>query len=322
MKSVSVNFRRAAMAAWDVMAWVLAFGMFVLIRYDFALADDQWRAAAAYTLTSLAVTTLGSIGMHFYLGRSRVGSYSEATSLAAWVFAVGIVVGLFFVLFIPRFPNGIAVMLPPLAMFMGSGRWLFRTLRRGIPRPGAQAVGEGKPRALVYGAGDDGHDVARLNDLAGDPPYQILGFLDDDVVKKHRRIRSYRVLGRGDDLVEVAQAQQADLLILAIGAATRELMDDVADQCRRLGIKFITVPPVRERIGGRVRLNELREFSVADLLGRRPIDTDLRAIASSVSGKAVLITGAGGSIGSELARQVRSAVSVTGLVLAIANTAV
>ena len=132
---------------------------------------------------------------------------------------------------------------------------------------------------------------------------RILGFLDDDPGKRYRRFGSLRVLGRGADLVRIAQDMRADLVIVAISTARRDLLDRVAEQCRAVGIRFVTVPPVRERIGGRVRLGDLREFNVTDLLGRRPIATDLRAMADYITGKTVLVTGAGGSIGSELSRQ-------------------
>ena len=291
---------------WDALSWCLAFGLLVLLRYDLALSDPQWLAALSYTGVAILLTLVGGSVFHLYLGRSRVGSYSEASSLAFMTLAITVVLGVAF-MFVPKFPRGVALVLPALALlFMGAGRWLMRSLARRVlyPKNQQQSQDASKPVALVYGAGDDGHDVARLVDHAAEPPYRIAGFIDDDPDKKHRRIRSYRVLGQGGDLRRVAEEQHVDLVILAISAASRELMDRVAEDCRVAGAKFVTVPPVRERIDGRVRLEKLREFNVADLLGRRPIHTDIRGIAGYVTGKVVLVTGAGGSIGSELARQV------------------
>ncbi|WOP19680.1 nucleoside-diphosphate sugar epimerase/dehydratase [Raineyella sp. LH-20] len=287
---------------------MIAFAVFVTIRYDLNLTDPQWVAALEYALVAILATAVGGYSFHLYMGRSRVGSFAEATALGLLVIAVALLLG-GFSFFVPNFPRGIALLLPPLALvFMGFGRWAFRNFfsqrrRRLATRTGDAGVGAA-PRALVYGAGNDGHDVARLVDFAEEPPYRIVGFLDDDLEKKHRRIRSYRVLGQGTDLVEAARASEAEVVILAISGASRDLMDRVATECRAEGLKFVTVPPVRERIGGRVRLHELREFNVADLLGRRPIHTDLGAISDYVADKVVLVTGAGGSIGSELARQV------------------
>ena len=277
-------------AAWDVASWLLAFMLFVTLRYDLQLPHQMWIMAFVYTLVAAGFTVIGGFLFHLYLGRSRVGSFDEATSLGLWVVTESLVMAMVF-LQVPQFPRGVALVMPPLAlMLMASGRWLFRSvLRESIRQRNRHAISESVPRALVYGAGNDGHDVARLVDLSPEPPYRILGFLDDDPGKRYRRFGSLRVLGRGSDLVRVAQDMGADLVIVAIRTARRDLLDRVAEQCRSIGIRFVTVPPVRERIGGRVRLGDLREFNVADLLGRRPIETNLRAIAGYVAGKAVLV---------------------------------
>lgn len=304
--SLSIFSRRMVLASWDALCWLLAVIVFVTARYDLSLSPEQWLGVVQYTVAAILLTAASAFAFHLYMGRSRVGSFAEASALGVLVAAVAVVLGAVF-LFVPTFPRGVALVAPPLALtFMGFGRWAFRNLcGRGYRRPATSpADAPALPAALVYGAGDDGHDVARLVDFAAEPPYRIVGFLDDDPAKKHRRLRSYRVLGQGSDLLEVARDQAAEVVILAISDVSRELMDRVAAECRAAGLKFVTVPPVRERIGGRVRLHELREFNVADLLGRRPIHTDLVAISDYVADKVVLVTGAGGSIGSELARQV------------------
>ena len=95
------------------------------------------------------------------------------------------------------------------------------------------------------------------------------------------------------------------VVVLAISQASPQLIQRVSDRCTEAGIDLVVVPPLREMISGRIELDKLRAFNVADLLGRRPIETDLSGIAEHITGKVVLVTGAGGSIGSELARQVR-----------------
>jgi FlaA1/EpsC-like NDP-sugar epimerase len=103
----------------------------------------------------------------------------------------------------------------------------------------------------------------------------------------------------------VARASGAEVVVLAISQAEPKFIQGLAERCSQAGLNLVVVPPVREMIAGRVELDKLREFNVADLLGRRPVSTDLSEIADFVSGKVVLVTGAGGSIGSELSRQVR-----------------
>ena len=304
MSNVSIFWRRVTMAGWDMASWMLAFGAVVVVRYDLDLLRAQWLTSLAYTVAGMALTVIGSYAFHLYLGRSRVGSFAEATAVGVLIVVVAVALGGVFLL-VPSFPRGVALVLPVLALaIMGFGRWAFRNLFRRSHRRPVSDEATAPPAALVYGAGDDGHGVARLIDTVTPAPYRLVGFIDDDPNKKYRRIRSYRVLGRGSDLVAVARDHDVTVVILAIGAASRRLTDRLAEDCRKAGVRLLTVPPVRERIGMPVRLHDLREFNVADLLGRRPIHTDLAEIAGYVKGKVVLVTGAGGSIGSELSRQV------------------
>ncbi|MCC6498515.1 MAG: polysaccharide biosynthesis protein [Propionibacteriaceae bacterium] len=301
---VPVVVRRMLIVAWDVASWLLAFLMFVVLRYNGSLTDVQWVSGWTYTALAILLQVVGGIISQIYLGRSRVGSFSEATMLGGSVAAIAIFLGVAFAIAHPAFPpRSFALAIPLLALtLMAAGRWAFRIvfrheLRRGT---GGEALA-----ALVYGAGDAGHQVARLVDNAAPAPYRIVGFVDDDPGKGYLRVRGYRVLGPGRDAVELARAQNAELVILAISNPKTSLIQELSDRCTEAGLKLVVVPPVREMIGGRVTLGQLREFNVADLLGRRPVKTDLHEIAGYVTGKVVLVTGAGGSIGSELARQVR-----------------
>ena len=294
-------WRRVLLVCWDGLAWVLALLSFALVRYDLVLKPVQWMWAFAYTGLAALLQLGAGFVTQVYLGHSRVGSFSEATWVGSLVLLVTIPLGLMMTIISSDFPRGVAIMLPPMAlMYMAAGRWIFRVVITNRKKSSAQ---DATP-ALVYGAGEAGHQVAMLVDQAVEPPYSIVGFLDDDPGKRYLRVRGYRVLGTGDDLVEVALAQGAEIVILAISDASAELMQRVSKQCQANGLELVVIPPVREMIGGQVTLSALREFNVEDLLGRRPIETDLSSIADYITGKTVLVTGAGGSIGSELARQV------------------
>lgn len=302
--TLPVTARRLIMVAWDVWSWLLAFLMFVLLRYNGALTPQQWLSGWLYALSVVVLQVLGGIVSQIYLGRSRVGSFSEATLLGASVIAISVGVGVAFAVVSPEFPpRSFSVAIPVLALtMMAAGRWTFRVVFRHELRRGAHS--EAVP-ALVYGAGDAGHQVARLVDHADSAPYRIVGFVDDDPGKRYLRVRGYRVLGQGSSVIDVARSQGAELVILAITSPDTSMIQNLSDRCTKAGVKLVVVPPVREMIGGRVSLGQLREFNVADLLGRRVIETDLKEISGYVTGHRVLVTGAGGSIGSELARQVK-----------------
>ena len=304
----SVYARRSLIVGWDIAAWGLALLAFSIIRYDLVLSDRRWGLAVAYTGCAIVVQIVMGFRLHLYLGRSRVGSYQEVTTLGSlvagiWLGLGGIAVIASSLLLPPgqRFSVGVAVLLPPMAfLIMAAGRWVFRATRE--RRRTHSAVGA--TPVLVYGAGDVGHQVSNLVDRATETPYAIVGFIDDDPAKRWLRLGRYRVLGRGADLIDVARSHSAEGVILAISAADSGMLAELNDRCRAAGLQLVVVPPVREMIGGQVRLETLREFNVVDLLGRRPVETDLAGISDYIHGKVVLVTGAGGSIGSELALQV------------------
>jgi dTDP-glucose 4,6-dehydratase len=291
------------MVAWDALAWALALFAFFLVRFDLTLSERVWNAAIAYTVAAIVLQVIGGFRFHLYLGRSRIGSFDEVTVLGSLVAGVALILsGIFFVTQ-PVFSRGLAFAMPALAfLLMAAGRWVFRAVSNGR-RQGDSS--ESLP-ALVYGAGDAGHQVARLVDTAEEPPYSIVGFIDDDPSKRFLRVFGHRVLGRGKDVVDVARKTGAEVVVLAISQASPKLIQGLSDRCTDAGLSLVVVPPVREMIAGRVELEALREFNVADLLGRRQVETDISEIADYVSGKVVMVTGAGGSIGSELARQVKA----------------
>lgn len=292
--------RRSLIVAWDSFSWIVACFLFLLVRYDLQLSTIQWQLVSIYLVS--AVLAQGLIGLitQVYLGRNRVGSFDDATWIGLIVVLTGMPLGLILNTITPNFPRGVALILPPLALvFMAFGRWLFR-----VVWATRHASGEGVAPTLVYGAGDAGHQVARLIDMTAEPHHRLVGFIDDDPAKRWLRVQGHRVLGTGRQLAEKAAEAGATNVIFAISESGPALLKEVADICDANGLKLQVLPPVKDMIGGRVSLSALRDFNVADLLGRRPIETDLEAISDYVKGKVVLITGAGGSIGSELARQV------------------
>lgn len=301
VSSVPVVWRRCILIAWDAFAWILALVIFVFVRYDWNLSREQWVTAFLYAATAIAVQISAGLLTHVYLGRSRLGSFADATWIGLLVAGIALLLGGLMSVISAEFPRAIGVLLPPFALlFMAAGRWVFRaTVVRARRKRNTGAA-----PALVYGAGDEGHEVARLVDTSPDSPYRIVGFLDDDRAKRFLRVRSYRVVGTGREAIDLARERDAEVIILAIRDAESELVQSLSARCKEADIKLLIVPPARERISGRVTLKELREINVTDLLGRRPLSTDLQGIAEYVMGRVVLITGAGGSIGAELANQV------------------
>ena len=163
--------------------------------------------------------------------------------------------------------------------------------------------GKGK-RALVVGAGDVGALVVR--ELQKSSPLNLtpVGFLDDDPGKQRHTIYGVTVIGKVEDLASSIDLHKVDIVIIAIPSASGRLVRMVNDICRVKGIPSRTVPGVYELIGGKVSINRLREVEINDLLRREPVRVNDEAVGAALAGKRVLVTGAGGSIGSELCRQI------------------
>jgi len=192
------------MIVWDCLAWLLALGIFTLVRYDFILTAHQWAWTAGYCATAVLMQIVLGLWSQIYLGRSRVGSFSEATWIGGLVLLVGLPLGLILTLVAPDFPRGVAFMLPPLALvFMAVGRWVFRIVYHAGSRTGGD-VGRSVP-VLLYGAGEAGHQVATLIDTSNEYPYRIVGFVDDDPSKRYLRVNGHKVLGTGKDVVRIAR---------------------------------------------------------------------------------------------------------------------
>jgi FlaA1/EpsC-like NDP-sugar epimerase len=158
--------------------------------------------------------------------------------------------------------------------------------------------------AVIYGAGIGGRQVvgALLDDPAS--PYCPVALLDDDPKKQHLRIRHLRVAGRGTDLGRVAAAVGATVVVIAIPSAGSEFIREVTQRAGAAGLAVLTLPPVSQLFSPAIGIGDIRPVTEEDLLGRRTIDTRVEEIAGYLQGRRVLVTGAGGSIGSELCRQI------------------
>ncbi len=161
-----------------------------------------------------------------------------------------------------------------------------------------------RKRVLIVGAGDAGALVVREMQKNPELMVEPVCFLDDDTEKQRQQIHGIPVVGTLSDLSRVVITRRIDEVIIAIPSAPGRVVRQVAEACRLKGIPFRTMPGIYELIGGKVNVSRLREVEIADLLRREPAQIDERRIGNSLGGKRVLITGAGGSIGRELCRQV------------------
>lgn len=159
-------------------------------------------------------------------------------------------------------------------------------------------------RVVVIGAGYSGENLLRELAVEQTAPYEIACFLDDDPKKKHRSLHGVSVFGGIDQLRDAVEKYQAEQVLIAISDMAGSGMRRIIEQCEAAGVPFKRIPTAGSIADGRVSLKELRDVNYEDLLGRPQVDLEHPAVAQYLEGKTVLITGAGGSIGSELVRQI------------------
>ena len=202
-----------------------------------------------------------------------------------------------------RLPRSVAIMdFLLLLAFVAGARMLARTL---MERPTARGLVARGREVIVVGAGDAAQLIVK--ELLRSPSlgYTPIGLVDDDPRKKNLRLHNVRVLGTTQELPKILAENRPDEVLIAIPSAAGEVRQRVVDMTRAAGVPVKTLPGIYELIAGDVDLaGQIRPVQVEDVLGREPVEVDLHAVAAYLADETVLVTGAGGSIGSELCRQI------------------
>lgn len=292
---------RVLQFAVDAEAWVIAITTAVLFRFDFVAGQVNWISVAV--LTFLAIVLQAAVGWFFalYRGRHQQGAFHEAQTLLATVIVVAgaLFATNFFLLSPTGLPRSTALVALPIAfVVMGGSRYLQRLMSERRTRPD-----ETTERALIYGAGQTGSYLVKR--MLSDPEsrYFPVGLIDDDPHKRLLRLSNVPVLGSKMELPEIARRTNATALVLCIARADADFIRSVADIADEAGLRMMVLPLLSEILEGGMKLGDLRDVAIEDIIGRHPVDTEVETIAGYIAGKRVLVTGAGGSIGSELCRQ-------------------
>jgi FlaA1/EpsC-like NDP-sugar epimerase len=293
---------RLAILVGDLLSLHAGLVLMSVARYDGDIEQIQLRGllvcSAVGALTFLAV----SAALRLHQGRHAVGSAEEVKSLGvAVVLAALAVESVDLAAGSPRWlPLSVPLSGAAVSFVVMLGfRWILRSQREGAVRPRT-----GQP-TLVFGAGDAGHQLIRSMLGSPDSPYLPVGLLDDDPSKRHARIRGIRMLGTRRQLAAAAASTGAQVLVIAMPSADSALVRDISQRATAAGLTVKILPTLSDLLGAaRVGIRDVRDIDIADLLGRHQVDTDVAEIADYLRDQRVLVTGAGGSIGSELCRQI------------------
>jgi len=286
--ALRLDFRGLFLMYIPQMVWMTGLALLIkpVVYYLFGLYRRLWAYASIWELLVISVAvTVSSMGLALaelilnliqqaVLGPRYMG-FPRSAILIDWLLSTVLIGGFRFMLRV-----------------MGD----FRQFAPGHPARGR--------RVLVVGAGDAGALVVREMQRSSLLNYTPVGFVDDDPLKQAQRIHNVPVLGTLADLPRLVEQKRIDEVIIAIPSASGKVLRRIAEACRRAGVSFRTMPGLYELIGGNVSVSRLREVDIADLLRRSPARIDHAQVGLELMGKRILVTGAGGSIGRELCRQV------------------
>ncbi|MCL5047042.1 MAG: polysaccharide biosynthesis protein, partial [Actinobacteria bacterium] len=250
------------------------------------------------------------LGIYFYFGLyNRLWRYASINELLAVVKAVSVgtvaTIILVFARHITGFPRSLIILTWLLnIVFAGGVRFLLRVRRELSSNGNGNGNGKGLKRVLIIGAGDAGSMIATELRRHPELEYYPVGFIDDAKNKQGYRIHALPVLGTRERLKEIVLGRKIEEIIIAMPSAPASIIREIVRECGPLDIKLKMLPGIYELIEGRVSVNQIRDVQIEDLLGREEIKVDLQEIAAYLASETVLVTGAGGSIGSEICRQI------------------
>jgi FlaA1/EpsC-like NDP-sugar epimerase len=295
--------RRVFEAAYDLFAWTCG-----LLVANWAVHDVAGGAITLSTTLRLlpavwALAAGSGLAAGLYRGRHQRGSFDEALAVSVAAFATGVVLIVLTAVLLPGQREAMRTVaggsaLAMLAM-LGARYVLFASRQRsGAAAPAPSAV-----RVIVFGAGAAGAMLVRRLIQQPAAEYLPVALLDDDPAKRRLRIHGVPVLGDRTKMAEAAAQTGARVLVIAIARPSGTAIGDLTAMAEKCGLVPKVIPSVSELLSGSARIDGVRDPRISDLLGRRPVQTDIASVADRFAGRRILVTGAGGSIGSELCRQ-------------------
>jgi FlaA1/EpsC-like NDP-sugar epimerase len=297
--------RRIVVIGYHLLLWAFAFQLAMALRFDGDVpppwSSRRWPVLALLvTLRLVAFYRSGLFhGLWRYAGMPELKSLAFASTLPTLVvFALGLMTD---TLRMPR-TTYLGEWLASIVL-VGGSRFVIRIFRE---RGSSSKLRADALRTLIVGAGDAGESLLRDMQRHPDSKWAIEGFLDDNYRKTGALVRDIRVLGPANEatLSRLIPDLDIQLVVVAIPSADGARLRQIVDVCRKFGVQTKTMPSLADRIEGQLPLATLREIAIEDLLRRAPVQLDTLQVGEFLAGRTILVTGAAGSIGSELARQV------------------
>ena len=312
MRSAPLNWsprafiHRGGQIAVDTGLVAAAYWLAFYFRFDGDVLPRYERLFAATVVVVIGLKLVIFVAMRFYTKWWRFTSLRDLQAIILATAVSSLLVTAVLSQWRPDaldpVPRGVVVFdLVLTLIFIGGARFAVRSVIERPPR--TDLVNSGR-EVLICGAGDAGNTLLREMKRNRELGYTPVGLIDDDPRKRRLRVQGTRVRGARADLPRVLREIHVDEVIIAMPSAPGLVRQEIVEACRKAGVPCTTLPGLPELITGEVTVSLLREVRVEDVLGRASVDIDFARVARYLNGRAVLVTGAGGSIGRELCRQV------------------
>ena len=301
LKEITLKYRRIPIVAFHMALIVLANYLSFWIRFDGVIPAHEKEIMFHMIPWLMLIRGLTFVPFQLYKGLWRYTGIWDLRNVIAGVIGSTVLfyITVHWIYGVKSYPLSIFIIDSLLLIFFLGGSRLARRLVSGVGQ-----IKEGR-RLLIYGAGDAGEMIVRdIRNNSSFYGYQPIGFVDDDQKKVGRRIHGVQVLGRREDLPHIITAEKPDEVVIAIPSVKAAMVREVVKILEPFKIPIRTLPRLSDLRNGNVGANHIRDLAIEDLLDRAPVGLDLEPVRSLVKGKRILITGAGGSIGSELSRQI------------------
>ena len=279
-------------------AWCLAF----LLRFNFEVPPEHFTLMVQTFFIVLPLQAISFLSSGLYRGTWRFASVPDLKRifLAVIISTFVLLALLFMISTSSRVPRSVLILNPILLMLMmGGSRFVYRVIREHQLYGGYLKKGE---PVIILGSGETA--ISLVKDLAQSSEWRVAGLLDDNELMHGREILGIKVLGTIANLQQIANRFNLSRVIIAMPSALHQERRRALDLASQIGLEVLTVPAIDDLISGRFNVSQIRRVDVEDLLGRDIVDLDNSGLKQLIQGQAVFVSGAGGSIGSELCRQI------------------
>lgn len=295
---------------YDMVLLIFSLYFALLLKFDFTIPDEYMEFLKLSLIPVIGITLIFNKFFKLY---DSIWKYASTEELLSIIYSISLsnVVFIVYSHFVNfkffenryfRFPFTVHIIFWILSVVtLGGSRFLARIIEQ---NKGEKEAGKESKKLLVIGAGDASSILIKEIKRHTNLNYNLIGLIDDDVTKRNKMISGVKVLGGRDDIMEVCKEKGIEEIIIAIPSVDMKSKMDIMNICKKTNCKLKTLPGIYEIVDGNVNISKLRDVNIEDLLGREEVRLDSCNIEKYIKDKVILVTGGGGSIGSELCRQI------------------